>query len=1736
MSATGTYTLAKPRANKTDVGGGIPVDTTDTTPRAVAKSILSQLFEKRIGNIQLLQVLTEAHERSRTATTDKEYDEIIWKAVSDSLASPLPGAKELVLVVDGTDEAHGGEASLLQKLSGAANAAFNLRLITLGGENPAKAPSQRVLPITEDLILDDIMAVVRAQSENTDPFRSMPELDQETAVARISKASGGSFLWAKLAAKRVCQATDTEDLGKSVDVLVDSKPSITEFVEHSLQSADVKDWTKHMVLWIATARRPLSVRELSALASVQVDKGTTLDQTDTDILGALRPVNSLVYFQDGLAYLRHGLIHTAIVDIFDQGKLVPGVKDRHEDLARRLLLYIQSKVTQQHGISLQPLDTYDTNQLLARHPLLDFAILHWPVHVSNSSVFINQGTAGVARAFAKVMPKSTIVLLLQGTLWQHRPEPMLLQHQIMVTDIYRQLLTPNHLVTLQAMILQAMMYRRVNLTDEAIPLFHEATTISKTLLGVRDTMTMELADIFVNMSSNKTESNVKDISGKREEILLLLVECYKVQYGQNSDNVVATLRLLVEHYRITHQEQKEQEIQESLQSTTAADAAEEVSDREGDLLVSLRRRRGGKKQGRFVLNLDVEEHDERSDRTRMYDFELSLKRAEKYVAEGRLDLAEAAFVEIWQRSSREYRVHHSDVWEERRLRAILSYTKFLQAQEREVDTCAILSSVWEDYKHTNAMTMTSTFAGLFYEMSRVMKVAGLSSESLSVLQHTAQYYRSTSQTQSSTFTEIQQSIETSTTEIIQTISSSGTRITSESNLEAIVLQACKSQKIDQATLTAVFHLVGLNTSQHRWQDGIRLTKSVLHVLWHSLFFSSVQGVTVPAEHADSCVELAQILAQCYHTRRQLSKEEDVRLRIYYAMRACRGVDDKRREHVTRQLLDFYEAQYQTDRLISIRQEMLEDFTEHYGEKHPTVINMLWQLAELARPRPISVQYYQKIIRVLNGDSSTTKPETFEAVVIVASDLWRKGLFSDASHYYKMLLETFHTSPKVNSKLQDQSFVREVFTRYTHHLRNAGTAFSVVHRVMANYHTQCKTVFGSTAAITIQATIMLANLCQESELHGLEAINLYEELLQIDSHEINHEEISAYLDSIYEEQTGVTTSSEVETMSSTQVHRAVTALSKKLTTIRENYGWAHEESLVKLSELVQLRRQQHESRQMSIELREATANILSTETSSSRLIAAASTIVAGYIATDQVHEAMELEHEIYRQIVMKDTSHAGTFEFDISSRGRDSLVFLAQLEHSVRRNTATMTEILASLTTQFSYFQEVHELMRTKSSSFHRVTVATTRLYQFLVDNGRQTAAAAVFEDFVQYFLEAEGGRFKITKPAQVNIFLQALLQHFENHKSHDFVRSVGISANHGVARLLREHRYDAACDLADAAFAYIAAHDSYRTPVMAKLVLTLGISFAGQDPSHQPSGAARKSMIQTSTRILRDVLHVLSDLDVSLEQINLDHLNKVIGLLGEARDHRTLSWLLGVLWDNREDRGVVTLPLGQRYIMARYLVGESTAAVRLGEDIFYNCRRVHGTRHPATLEMAAFLSRLYTTVAQRYQTQSQNNAGGREVAKKYLKKSAAVHEGVLRAFTEPEVEAMEAIFDGCRSPSGSQRSSFDFDAGEDYGEEEALDDGQYVREHLRHLKLVVERLGAWPKDYSEYERLGADVFRQYGNDLEGVERVDKWDLGGYGSGKAEADDDLFEADFKDWELVSRPVPGIWQGSWKQVQV
>ncbi|KAJ5923455.1 hypothetical protein N7454_008700 [Penicillium verhagenii] len=1676
------------------INGRIPAN---TTPSAIAKVILSQLFNKRLGNVQLYQILADAYKESQKTVDEASYDDVLWSALTNALQASLVGSKELVLVVDGVDEASCGEIALSRRLHEAASKSPSMKLIILGSQAVQSGLSQTTVRVTLGLIFDDVVAVTRKILHQSHSFDSMSDEDQEMTLAQITEASEGSFLWAKLTAKRVRDENlpNKAALSKSIDSIVQAGYKVIDIVSHTLQ-LKLGDDTKSMLVWLATSSRPLAQRELAALLSIRPDKAT-VENCDFDIPHLLKPVASLVFFQNDLVYLRHAQVRAAILDVFSKHKFLPAIKDRNVDFAQRLLLYAKHTVTDSHEPSLEPLNGRHTSELIEKHPLLDFALRYWPSYVKIAFGCTSPQEATTAgKVLRSVFPASPTVPLLEMTIWASKKSPSLRSIHEVQTRMYRQILSSKHPATLQAIISQALFHMQIHnsVPVESSRIFYEATKICQDMLSVRHLITMQIAKSFLDITEDQITESRTEVMIWRIEMLQLLVECYKVHQGSTSVMVTSTLTHLAEHYTLIKEDRKAQKISVSLEGSVSDSKTQRSGSRQIDesLLVHLHAGKGKTDTG-TTLFLDGIEEDELINLS--FNLKTALSQAERQKAENCVVEAEHTYVELWQQASHEYRLNHSTEQKMYMLQSVLAYGQFLQSQKRDNEAASIVSGFWEEYD--KGTPSAETLVPHLLELARIMKTVGLSVLALEVYKHCAQ---STGR-QSSIHKEVGKHIESTSREVMR--SSATKSLVTESTLEEIVSSA---SSVDQVSSRAAISLVETYLAQHRWHDATGMLKRVLRNVWPAFFAPSLEEVVLPSTHVEYCIELAERLAGCYRSRRHPVKEEDTRTRLYCAVRRDRPASgDQILERVTVNLLRLYERTSQPEKVIKIHQDILHDYTKRFGTEHPAVIQKLWTLAELTRPQSIAVDYYRQIVQLLNKDSEKCNPTAFEPLLIVATELLKQGRYADALKPCRVLFTTLQ-NPKINQKLRDQAFVQNVYERYVHCLRVANSDATVIHDVTVQYRKSCIGIFGASASITIQATYTLANICQEFNQYEAEAVHLYEELLQTKSSEfeIDHQDIRATLNAIYEQQSASLFTSRVENLSAEEVQKVVSVRTQKLTSIRSTYGWAHEEALSQMEQIVSLYSKQDKPQAAVSLLQEATVQVLSTETSSTKLTAAAKSISSGYIAAGQVQKARELSNEIYLHVICKNSKNFSAFGLDHISNQRLGLIFLAQLEYLIREtvdDSTTLNEIYAALTTEYLYFEKFRAVLGSKNVKLQQTMTTVARMHAFLRSHRRLTAATQVVDQYTNFFLANEGSHLNIDHK-QAKVFIETTLDYFSNHVSRDYLRSVAIASYNRAAQQLDSEDFSSACHLALAAMKYIGACNGYSSQATVKLVFKLGLLIAGREIDTRPEVSDKKYMLSASATILRDTLGYFKEHNIELAQLDLANVNSLIKVLDEQQDYQTLAWVLTSLWNSRDAHALsqpqhaYTLALGRMLVITRYLIGDFTASVRLAEDLVYNCARVHGPRHPSTVEITVLLSQMYTSVAQGYQGQKDR----RELAYRYYRKAAALHENALRVFIDPSSASagdvdMEVI-SGMSSPSPASSPG------------ENAEEGKHVRQHLHMLKLAVERLGDWPKEYSEYERLSHDLFSAFANDLKGVEGVDKWNLQSFGSGQAEASDDL----------------------------
>ena len=229
------------------------------------KSLLLQLLDQRIGNLQLYRALIDTFKQSKQTSDLAAYEDWLWKAFSTVVGETLTGAKDLVVLVDGLDEINSASSSpqkLFDRLRQSCSKFNNVKLITLSQPTAVPSDHSNRLELGLNYLSEDISAVARRTLSKFKPFTSQNFTEQENILEHITRASNGSFLWTKLIIK-LCERQKSDDLIKSVDAAAKAQRTVSDLVLQHLTVHELADTTKSILSFLTVAERPLTTAELS---------------------------------------------------------------------------------------------------------------------------------------------------------------------------------------------------------------------------------------------------------------------------------------------------------------------------------------------------------------------------------------------------------------------------------------------------------------------------------------------------------------------------------------------------------------------------------------------------------------------------------------------------------------------------------------------------------------------------------------------------------------------------------------------------------------------------------------------------------------------------------------------------------------------------------------------------------------------------------------------------------------------------------------------------------------------------------------------------------------------------------------------------------------------------------------------------------------------------------------------------------------------------------------------------------------------------------------------------------------------------------------------------------------------------------------------------------------------------------------------------------------------------------
>ncbi|KAL5410988.1 hypothetical protein PMIN03_005094 [Paraphaeosphaeria minitans] len=1719
----------------------------EATSLALVKSLLFQLLKLRVGNVAMYYSLAWAYNECINAANGHEYEELLWKTLTDILKQPIEGGNDLVIVLDGIDELKEAQKAThtLKKLLEIIIKGTRTRLIVLSTSAVSTSGHGVHYDITHEDIHDDIHAVILRALVQNHHFHEKNPTEQETVLDHLFHWAKGSFLWATIACEYLNLSKSSESFNKTLETLKSLPGDVQALVSRLFTSLPLTNDAKVLLSWLLTTERPLTVEEIHSLFSIDVQRAT-ISHTAVDVHSTIHSLRSFISTQEHIVRFKHSLIQSTLRDLARQSKIQIPVKDSNTGVLLRILAYAKATLREKREPVVDGLEPHHADRLFHQHHFLEYIVRYWVDHFRQTP-FYSPDLAGFRPSpeLQRVFPDTTTLTLLEQICWEFQlPALDAIDRHVLAAGIRKGVFTENHPTVLQTYLTCASLYTALSRPKDAHWYLFTSAKISRTILSEVHPVTIECAVRFLNITNTLTSTTRTEIMTHREELLLDLITAYERQYGRSSDLVIQTRETLAQLYISIKEEERAQEIYRIIQEITIEHYGKH-SHEANDLHVRLRVVLGkGKEDQELETYKDSFFTDEDAEDKAIDVFDTNqiviwLRRAEEHFARGEILLAEKTYVELWQQISHRCRTVQSVEWHEKHLDVTTAYSQFLISQKRTSESSSILITVWQQYEN-HQLAYSESIVTRITTVAKMIKSQGHYAMALSMFRFVSLYYKSVRQEESSHSTEISREISSTSTDLIQQSLSSTTTITqttgtvSDSVFQSIFQSLISSKTLDVSTMTLAKKLTVQYVEQRNWSAALTVIKTTLDRTWHSFFSGSVHEVTLTTTFLKESVELIETLAEVFRQQRRIDKVEDVYIRFFRAVLSSPTTDKAIFEKAKTLLVTFYDKRGYPDNAISIFQDVLVVYRNVFGAAHELTIKTLYILGARckAHPRnhPYWIDYYQQIVTSLNKDSDHCHHDAMDAIVIVATSYWEDRRYAEAVTVFGVLWKTFVLKNKEYKHFTENSFVQTLYERYFQCLEETGVSWSIMYKTTKEYRETSLAIFGAESSIVAEATLTLARVTQRSEEHFSEAISWYEQASKYTSMSTSVTEIKQQLSSLYVRRLKSTSST---TIKSETFERAITIHEERFSEVTRKYGYAHESSLTELRELVQLYSRQKKTEVALRQLTTAVTSIITHESSSQKLIESASYVAASFQAIQEEHYCTQLIHQLHVQICAHDVRHVSKWSFDLTKTGRGALVFVASLEYSLRRDFAiTFSEILADLTAEFIYFEELRQALA--KGSMRNLVVVAAPLRTFLLGHHLSESAVFVEDEVLRIFMQRDAANLHTLSKESPRLFIVSILEYLGSRRSSHFNKAVILASNELVASLTKSKRFAEAYDVANLAFLFASNHDGYNGVQSISHGFKLASLLVGREEEglKSPDANLRKKMLELSNRIVKKILEITKTLHINLAQVKVDELSHLTALLGEQTDYATLEWLLATLWTTRDAQrswpADVLVRLGRRLVCARYLAGHGVKAIRLCEDIAYNMRRAHGPRAPVTVETYELLAQLYTSTGLTYQSKAATEKTG-ALATEHFKKALAVHEDMLRLLvrdddadddSDDDDTAAGLLAEHTGSVNGSVDGRWASSSLLDQSTASVSDKAALALRHLHLLKLAFQRLGGWPKPGAEYERLNASLFREFGGEeaWKGARGVETWSAKGFGAGKAESGEGVF-GEVREWWIV-----------------
>ena len=690
-----------------------------------------------------------------------------------------------------------------------------------------------------------------------------------------------------------------------------------------------------------------------------------------------------------------------------------------------------------------------------------------------------------------------------------------------------------------------------------------------------------------------------------------------------------------------------------------------------------------------------------------------------------------------------------------------------------------------------------------------------------------------------------------------------------------VLQASKSQEPSTADLSMVNALVNSFANDNRFTDLISVASETLQWLWPSVledsYSRSVHLADSTAGRFDpELAKLAATLAWAYTMTDQTDAVGRTYWHLFQAAKSSGAVDDSTITGYADLALTAFEQNGHIDRMIGLRNDMVDYCISKYGENNSMTIDHRYLLASLysqARKPEDAKKQYTKIVNALRQPKFyesgalpalrklidiCSQEESWDEVLEVYGSLWNTMLAKGPDYGYESIS------------------TKKLYEGYTALLKRQGS-FSALHEVTEQYRSACLLMYGDQHQATREAVQLLAESWDRRSPGCMEATNLYEGLVDAQHALLDQgEDAKGTVDVPECRLIDIYRANIQGNMDGPTITRAVRLLGERYQSEKTRQGLTQPATLSSLATWISMLTKQGslDSRAVAIrELQLAINSMIGSDMPPSSLYTAAIALATSFSDNGFLEEGLSTVQRLTEQVIFEQDEIC-----DTDRAKKSNLVFLTAFEAHLTGSTKDFAKIHAKILMQSSLWTAFKRLCQANAEP--GLTLACgARLRKFLLEHNCPERGALIEDDLYNRFMESYGMAF--TQTARPLFLL--LINELSSERLHvDIPRLACIAINREVGRLLEEGQAMDAFSVSTLGFDFLSFVGTFEKLSNLESGIQLALMLAGKETDP----VLGTQMLGLSKKILQQLLGRCRSTGLNINTINIELTSRVASVLG----------------------------------------------------------------------------------------------------------------------------------------------------------------------------------------------------------------------------------------------------------------